>query len=165
MASGNHKTLEDLNFSYSNYVLALPGWYPTWIDPLPGDFNQRHIKAASLFKPQVVLYIGKDATGILSATEVRFNQLSKNIIEIVVLYPKSRIPFWDILQSNFHFLFFLFKYARLIGNKWGKPDLLHSYIVMRGGLAGWLLSKRWKIPFILTENWTIYYPADPYLLA
>jgi glycosyltransferase involved in cell wall biosynthesis len=36
---------------------------------------------------------------------------------------------------------------------------------MRGGLAGWLLSKRWKVRFILSENWTIYYPADPGFLA
>jgi glycosyltransferase involved in cell wall biosynthesis len=52
-------------------------------------------------------------------------------------------------------------YSKIIRKKFGKPSLLHSYIVMRGGLAGLLLSKRWKVPFILTENWTIYYPADP----
>jgi glycosyltransferase involved in cell wall biosynthesis len=36
---------------------------------------------------------------------------------------------------------------------------------MRGGLAGWLLSRLWKVPFVLSENWTIYYPADPGFLS
>ncbi|HEX8334479.1 MAG TPA: glycosyltransferase [Segetibacter sp.] len=165
MASGNHKEIGTLNSPFSDYVLALPGWYPTWLDPLPGDFNQRHIKAASLFKPQVVLYIGKDASGTLLKTEVRANQLSERITEIIVLYPISKMRWWDVIQSNIYFLIYLFRYARIIRQKFGKPTLLHSYIVMRGGLAGWLLSRRWKIPFVLSENWTIYYPADPGYLS
>jgi glycosyltransferase involved in cell wall biosynthesis len=161
MASGNNKALDNVIFPYKDYILALPGWYPTWLDPLPGDFNQRHIKAASLFKPQIVLYIGKDTTGTLSKAELRVNHLTETAIEIIFIYPKGKMLLLDAFRSNFLFLRYLFMYGKIIRQKFGKPALLHSYIVMRGGLAGLLLSKRWKIPFILTENWTIYYPADP----
>jgi len=161
MVEGNNKTIDHLSFPYKDYVLALPGWYPTWLDPLPGDFNQRHIKAASIFKPQIVLYIGKDQTGRLKKTEVRLNQLMERVIEYIVIYPKSSVAVLDPIISNINFLKLLFKHSKLIIQKWGKPKLLHSYIVMRGGLAGWLLGRKWQLPFVLTENWTIYYPADP----
>lgn len=161
MAAGNYKAIDDLQFPFGEYVLALPGWYPTWLDPLPGDFNQRHIKAACAYKPQVVLYIGKDPSGTLQKTTIRANQLSDRVLEIIVLYPKSKLHWWDSIQSNGYFLLLLFKFSNIIKQKWGKPALLHSYIVMRGGLAGLILSKKWKKPFLLTENWTIYYPADP----
>jgi glycosyltransferase involved in cell wall biosynthesis len=161
MAAASYKEIDGLNFPFTDYVLALPGWYPTWLDPLPGDFNQRHIKAASLFKPLVVLYVGKDPSGTLYKTEVRTNQLTDRVVEVTVIYPQSKIKWWDAIQSNINFLILLYKFSEIIKTKYGKPQLLHAYIVMRGGLAGWLLSRRWNLPFILTENWTIYYPEDP----
>lgn len=161
MAQSNFTTINDLVFPFKNYVLALPGWYPSWLDPLPGDFNQRHIIAASIHTPQIVLYIGKDQSGTLKKTETRYNQVTKHVIEIIVLYPKNNVQVLDKLQSNVFFLRLLNKHASLIKERWGPPQLLHSYIVIRGGLAGWLLAKKWKIPFVLTENWTIYYPEDP----
>ena len=165
MAAASYKTIDRLNFPFTDYVLALPGWYPTWLDPLPGDFNQRHIKAASLFKPQVVLYVGKDPSGALRKTEVRTNQLSERVVEVMVIYPRNKIKLWDAIHSNIKFFLLLYKFSDIIKSKYGKPQFLHSYIVMRGGLAGWILGRRWALPFILTENWTIYYPEDPgYLL-
>ena len=161
MAQSNFTTLNDLVFPFNKYVLALPGWYPTWVDPSPGDFNQRHIIGASLHTPQIVLFIGKDNTGTIKKTEVRYNQLSKHVIEIIVLYPKSRVEFLDTVKSGIYFLNLLRKYATLIKKRWGAPVLLHSYIVVKGGIEGLILSKRWSLPFILTENWTIYYPNDP----
>jgi glycosyltransferase involved in cell wall biosynthesis len=161
MASGDHKTIDNISFPFKDYVLALPGWYPTWLDPLPGDFNQRHIKAASIYTPQVVLYIGKDQTGTLTKTETRINQPSERVLEFIVVYPERKIRALDVVNSNLSFFLLLLKYSSLIKRKFGKPLVLHSYIVMRGGLAGLILSKRWEVPFVLTENWTIYYPADP----
>lgn len=165
MAQSNFTTLNNLVFPFKNYVLALPGWYPTWVDPLPGDFNQRHIVAASLHTPQIVLFINKDVSGTVKNTEVRYNQLSKQVIEIIVLYPKSNVEFIDPVKSGIYFLNLLRKYATFIKRRWGPPILMHSYIVVKGGIEGLILSKRWGLPFILTENWTIYYPNDPGYLS
>ena len=165
MAQSNFTTLNDLVFPFNKYVLALPGWYPTWVNPLPGDFNQRHIIAASLHTPQIVLFINKDVSGTVKKTEVRYNQLSKQVIEIIVLYPKSNVEFIDPVKSGIYFLNLFRKYATLIKRRWGPPVLMHSYIVVKGGIEGLILSKRWRLPFILTENWTIYYPNDPGYLS
>lgn len=155
------RSLNDLTLPPGDYVLVIPGWYPTRLDPYPGDFNQRQVQAASMFIPQVVLYIGKDTSGRLAAMEANFIQQSPTLVEIVILYPKEKWKAWDVVQSNASYVKLLYYYAALIKKKWGLPKLLHAYIVIRGGLGAWLLSRLWRIRFILSEHWTIYYPGDP----
>ncbi|WP_207493682.1 glycosyltransferase [Aridibaculum aurantiacum] len=157
----NVSSISELKLPGEDYVLVLPGWYPTWLDPMPGDFNQRHVKAAGLYTPQVVLYVGKDLTNTLTKTEVRYTQLTDKVVEITVVYPCEKWKAWDIIQSHSTYVKLLYHFADKIKQQWGLPKLLHCYIVIRGGLGGWLLSRPWKRPYILTENWTIYYAADP----
>jgi len=161
MAEKLYATLNEANFPYKNYVLVLPGWYPTRLDPYPGDFNQRHVIAAGLFTPQVVLYIGKDQTKTITVATESISKPTNTVLEIRIIYPQKNNRYWDAVYSNITFLILLLKYARIIKEKFGKPKLLHGYIVIRGGVAAWILSKKWKVPFVLTENWTIYYPEDP----
>lgn len=165
MAEEYYSQLKDVTISSDEYVLVLPGWYPTWQDAFTGDFNQRQVKAAGLQTPQVVLYIVKDQTQTLTHVETRYKQLTENIAEIIVIYPQKKNRQMDAVYSNLVFINLLYTYAEIIKKRWGKPLLIHSYIVIRGGLAGMLLGRKWKIPFILSEHWTIYYPEDPgYLL-
>lgn len=165
MADKYYSQIEELSLPSRNYVLVIPAWYPTWQDPFTGDFNERHVKAAGIYKSQVVLYVVKDQTGALKKIETRYRQATDNIVEITVIYPQKNFKWFDTIYSNLIYITLLFTYSKLIKHKWGLPSLIHSYIIIRGGLGGLLLSKKWKIPFILSENWTIYYPEDPgYLL-
>ena len=143
------------------YVLVIPGWYPTLQDLYTGDFNQRQVRAAGLTMPQVVLYITKDLTKRITKTETTFLQVTEKIIEITVIYPAKKNNLVDAVYSNGMFIKLLYEYATLIKKQFGKPLLIHSYIVIRGGLGGMLLARKWKLPFILSEHWTIYYPEDP----
>ncbi len=159
MAAIDTSTIKNLHLPAGGYVLVLPGWYPTWLDAYTGDFNQRQVWAAGLKIPQVVLYIGKAPIGSLPAVEVRSRQVTETVVEIIVLYPEHH--FFDSVRSNTTFFQLLKQFSKIIVERWGKPDLLHAYIVIRGGLAAWHLSRNWKIPFVLSEHWTIYYPEDP----
>lgn len=165
MAEKYYTEIKDVSLAADNYVLVIPGWYPTWQDPFTGDFIQRHVKAAGLYMSQVVLYIVKDQAQTLTRIETRYRQLTENIVEITVMYPQKKNQWFDKISSNVTYVSLLRTYADIIKSRWGKPLLLHSYIVVRGGIGGLLLSKKWKIPFILSEHWTIYFPEDPgYLL-
>lgn len=161
MAEELYTTLNEANFPYKDYVLVLPGWYPTHTDPYPGDFNQRHVMAAGLYTPQVVLYISKDQTKTVTFVTQTISKPTDTVLEIKIIYPKKKNRYWDTIYSNIIFLKLLLTYARVIKEKFGLPKLLHAYIVIRGGAAAWILSRKWKVPFVLTENWTIYYPEDP----
>lgn len=157
----NVSTINELSLPPGNYVLVLPGWYPSRFDAFTGDFNQRQVLATGLYTPQVVLYIRKDKTGTLRSIETTFVQQGENVVEIIVLYPMEKWKVWDAVQSHTTYIKLLYYYAEVIRKKWGVPMLLHAYIVIRGGLGGWLLSTKWKLPFILSEHWTIYFANDP----
>lgn len=161
MAEEYYSEINNVQLFSKDYVLVVPGWYPTWQDQFTGDFNQRQVKAAAIYMPQVVLYIVKDQTQTLTNVETRYKQPAKNVVEITVMYPAKREKWFDAVYSNLMYVRLLFTYADIIKKRWGKPLLLHSYIVIRGGLGGMLLAKKWKIPFILSEHWSIYYPEDP----
>lgn len=152
---------DELTLPAKDYVLVLPGWYPSEQDKYLGDFNQRQVMAAGLYMPQVVLYIYKDLTRTLKQAEVICKQPSENVVEIMVRYPQKRMKWVDAVHSNFQFVRLLFKYSSLIKRRWGRPLLLHCYIAIRGGLSGYLLNRRWSIPYILSEHWTIYYSSSP----
>jgi glycosyltransferase involved in cell wall biosynthesis len=117
--------------------------------------------AAALYTPQLVLYISKDQTETIREVTQTISKAADAVLEIKIVYPKKKNRRWDIIHSNVLFVILLLKHAGMINEKFGMPKLLHAYIVIRGGAAAWILSKKWKLPFILTENWTIYYPEDP----
>lgn len=165
MAEEYYSEIKDVHLSSKNYVLVVPGWYPTWHDAFTGDFNQRQVKAAGIHMPQVVLYIVKDQAQTLTNVETRYKQVTENIVEITVMYPEKKNKLVDPVYSNLVYVRLLYTYAAVIKSRWGTPLLIHSYIVIRGGLGGLLLARKWNIPLILSEHWTIYYPEDPgYLL-
>ena len=119
MAEKYYSQINEVDLSAKNYVLVVPGWYPTWQDPLTGDFNQRHVKAAGIHTPQVVVYIAKDQTEKLTKTETRYKQLTKNIVEIIIIYPKKKNKQIDTVHSNLLYIALLNKYANIIKKKWG----------------------------------------------
>lgn len=161
MAEEYYSEIKNVQLPSKKYVLVVPGWYPTWQDEFNGDFNQRQVRAAGIYMPQVVLYIVKDTTQTLKNVEIKYKQPAENIVEITVIYPEKRNKWFDAVYSNFMYVRLLYTYANVIKKRWGKPLLIHSYIVIRGGLGGMLLAKKFKIPFILSEHWSIYYPEDP----
>src|SRR3954454_11014521 len=95
---------DDVNLLSDKYVLVLPGWYPTSQDPFSGDFNQRHVRAAGLYRAQVVLYIVKDQSGQLTEIETTFLQVSENIVEVIVIYTAKKNKAFDIFHSNYLFV-------------------------------------------------------------
>jgi len=160
MAFFSNKEIADIPFKGQDYILVLPGWYPHAQDPFTGDFNQRHVIAASLYTKQLVLYIGKDESGTLSSIQTSIQAVNPNLVEIRIIYPKLNIGFIDVLWSNLRFVWLLFTTTKQLFDVLGRPKLLHAYIVIRGGLAAALVGRKYNIPFVLSENWTIYYPND-----
>jgi glycosyltransferase involved in cell wall biosynthesis len=160
MALFSNQEIAAIPFKGKDYVLVLPGWYPHVLDKYTGDFNQRHVLAASQYTKQVVVYIGKDPGFTLEKTKATITQVNDNLVELIVLYPQHRIKFVDVFLSNIRFLSLLFSIVKQLFRILGKPKLLHAYIVIRGGLAAALVGWKYALPFVLSENWTIYYHTD-----
>ena len=95
MAFFNHQEIADIPFKGQDYILVLPGWYPHAQDAFTGDFNQRHVIAASLYTKQLVLYIGKDESGTLSSTQTDIQAVKPNLVEIRIIYPKLKLANYE----------------------------------------------------------------------
>src|SRR3954447_8316077 len=104
MQTNDYSGFQKLNLASGTYILVLPGWYPTWQDLFKGDFNHRHVKAAGLYTAQVVLYIAKDLTRRMDQMEIRFQQVSENIVEVIVIYPEKKNKAFDTFHSNLRYI-------------------------------------------------------------
>ncbi len=40
-----------------------------------------------------------------------------------------------------------------------RPDLVHAHVLLRPGMLAWWLWLIWRVPYLITEHWTLYLPA------
>lgn len=141
------------------YVLILAGWYPSRVDPLTGDFVQRHAESVSLYEKVIVLFLVKDPV-LDSALKVEKKVSGDgNYIEYIVYY-RVRGPFQGV-RSLLRYLFLGAGMIRRIKKEQGIPALVHLNGI---GKAGWLalyLKRRYGWEFIVTEHWAGYTMDNP----
>ena len=137
-------------------ILWLTSWYPNRTDMFTGDFIQRHAKAASIYNHIIVLHITKIEKDIFGKKNHEEINHSKNLTEHIVYYQMSSFfkPVTKIIS--------LIKYFRISRKlisqymKEEKPQLVHVHVPLKAGLMGLWVSKKYKIPFILTDHYGIY---------
>jgi glycosyltransferase involved in cell wall biosynthesis len=147
-------------------VLWLCSWYPNKLLPFEGDFIQRHAQAVSLYCKVHVMYAIRDTKGEITKnvkiTEVDNGHLTETII---YYYSKSLIPglfdkYLSYLKYKLVFKQAIKEYLRVNG----KPDLIHVHTGMKSGLLAMWLSRKIKIPYVLSEHWAGFLPeAKPNL--
>lgn len=142
-----------------NKVLFLASWYPSKVDLFDGDFIERHAKAASLINLVFVVYVVKD-TSIKDGKIIVNKEISGNLISYKGYYPysKSKRKWIEKMHSNF----WMFRLQKTIFKKiveeYGMPEVIHLNVLMKAGVFAWRLHKKYKLPYVLSENWTGYYP-------
>jgi len=140
-------------------VLFLASWYPSNVDAFDGDFIERHAKAISLTNNVFVIYVVKDPS--IKNGEVAVNkQISGNLISFKAYYPysKSKIKWIEKLHSNYWSLKLFNRIFKTIINDYGMPDIVHLNVLMKPGIFAKRLKTKYKLPYVLSENWTGYYP-------
>ncbi len=139
-------------------VLWLASWYPNKLSPFDGDFLQRHAKAVALYDKVHVIYIVKDETKIITQTVKIEKTTNGNLTEEIIYYSsfKTGIKILDkyFSQRKYNRLYRKAIHAYMATN--GKPDLVHVQIAMKAGLAALWMKRKWDIPYIVSEQATIY---------
>src|SRR5690242_1532333 len=148
-----------LNLNRMYKVLFLASWYPSKVDPFNGDFIERHAKAISLNNLVFAVYVIKDPSIKNGKTSV-IKQIEGNLISFTGYYPKSnsRIKWIEKLHSNYYALRLHNKIFKIILKEHGRPDIIHLNVMMKAGIFARRLNKKYKLPYVLSENWTGYYP-------
>lgn len=141
-------------------ILILPSWYPNKLSPFDGDFIQRHVKAISAFCQPYVIYVIKDENGVVTKDDTAEVTTANGFTEVITYYKpfKTGIKLVDkfISQSKYKKAYqsAIKKYI----SENGLPKVAHVHIAMKAGLIALWIKKKWKVPYIVTEQWAGYLP-------
>jgi glycosyltransferase involved in cell wall biosynthesis len=139
-------------------ALWLTSWYPNKSDAMAGDFIQRHARAASLFCKIDVIHVEVDKNNVLMKNIDVEVKKQNNLCETIVLYKSFKNPFGKIVSLISYFRLFR-KYVEQYIQAEGKPDVVHVHVPMKAGLIALWLKRKYNIPYVVTEHWTIYNDA------
>ena len=142
-------------------VLWLASWYPNEANETNGDFVQRHAEATSLYCKVDVIHVEKDTNSFIKK-KVEIKKIKKgNLTETIVLFKPNTLFFVGRIIS-------VLKYKELFKqqlNKYikenGLPDIVHVQIAMKAGILALWLKKKYNIPYVITEQWTMYNSEAP----
>lgn len=136
-------------------ILFLCSWFPTRVLPFNGNFCFKHIRC-----------VRREGIPVTALTVCEDLSMSQNFE--VVDGEEDGVDYTIVYYSYpFRLLKFLykaigyFKGLRHLRKRNGKPDLIHVQIMLDAGIIAWWLNIWKKIPYVLTENSTVFLPIDP----
>ena len=135
------------------HIVVFPGWYPSRVDKLSGDFIQRHLQAIAKNATVSVVFPVKD-NSIQKEEEVVIK--NGNLTEYYHYYPSlNSIKWLDTILSFIRYNYTCIKATKAIRQK-EQIDLAHLYVIQKNQLVGLLLKLFFKIPYVVSEQSTIY---------
>ena len=120
-------------------ILHIASWYPSESHGTLGNFVQRHVEASAERVDAEVWYV---ARGQARETKRRHRGVEERIA-----YVNGRLPWF--LQVTRTLLRMAKDHRR--------PDAIHLHVLYPAGIAARLLARRWGVPLIATEHWTVYH--------
>ena len=141
-------------------VLFISSWYPSKEHETLGNFSQRHAESINEFVNLYVLYV-VSSNRITSNFEIE-NEIINNVNTTIVYYKKvkSTLPFFSQYQKYKKSLLAYEKGLDYITKnfKVNKFDITHCNVTFPAGVFAYNLLKTRKIPYVITEHWTLFLP-------
>lgn len=138
------------------HILFIPRWYPGRNDPMLGLFVRKHALAAVNAGYRVsVAYIDAIAD---SDSDENFRTLvhqEGGLTEVTVEYKKAAGLMGIMRQASAWR-----KAVKACYRLNGKPALVHAHILTRTAIIAALISATKRVPYIITEHWSRYYPEN-----
>lgn len=141
-------------------ILFLASWFPNKLKPKNGNFIQQHALAVSKVCNVACLHALSNEQDELFEVE---EHTTEGVYEVIVYYKK--------INSNFPGISQYLKLKRQIeayrmGYKKVKAhlktiDLVHLNVMFPAGIFALDLKETFKLPYIISENWTGFLPTDP----
>lgn len=138
-------------------VLFLPRWYPNRYDPMPGLFIQRQAEALTKFCQVAVVYIHPDIN-CPSKYEVDF--AVENEVRVLRVYfnPEAKFGLLSPIIKRLRYYKAATKAVKSI--RQFAPQIVHNHVLTRAGFVAWRVARSMKIPFIISEHWSRYFPEN-----
>ncbi|WP_460583834.1 glycosyltransferase [Hymenobacter arcticus] len=146
-------------------ILHLPKWYPHRYDDQDGDFVARHI-AAIAKQPGITsaVVFAAVARGPLPTLIAEDHNL-RGPMPTWRYYYRARPTGLAPLDKVLKLLLWLWcqrRGLRAVRRHWAgqRPDVVHTHILFRPAALAWWLRRWHGIPYLITEHWTIFQPAN-----
>ena len=150
-------------------ILHLPKWYPHRYDDQDGDFVARHVAAIAahggvgeraVHSAVVFAAVARGPLAGLIEAETDLNGL----VPTWRYYYRACITGLPSLDKLLKLLLWLVcqrRGLRAVRRHWAgaRPDLVHAHVLLRPGVLAWWLRLVWRVPYLITEHWTLYLPA------
>lgn len=126
-------------------ILFISSWFPNKQEPTNGNFVQRHAEAVATQHDVEILH----TIGDFNQKEIFVfdDQVINGIRTLIIYYKNSKNPIQNFLRRM--------KAYRMGFAKMQKPDLVHANVLHNNMLFAVYLKKKHKIPFVVTEHWTV----------
>lgn len=145
-------------------ILFLASWFPNKLSPKNGNFIQQHALAVSKFCNVACLHA-------LSCEQDELFDIEENttegVYEVIVYYKKitSNIPLISsYLKLKRQIQAYRLGYIK-VKNYLKTIDLVHLNVMFPSGIFALDLNSTYKLPYIITENWTGFLPSDPIVIT
>jgi glycosyltransferase involved in cell wall biosynthesis len=130
-------------------VLFISSWYPSKEKPLLGIFVKRH--AAALAGVCDV-----DVLQVCWGNDDHIEEVNEDAVYTLRVYKKTAKGIFKLLRYNAAWK----KAIKVYETKRGRPDIINANIIYPVSIIASRLKKKWKIPYVITEHWTGYFPED-----
>lgn len=141
-------------------VLFISSWYPSREHPTLGNFVQRHAEAINPFANIFVVYV-VSSESINKPFEIDYEEISG--VKTTTVYYKKVTTKISYLASFYKLRKFKKGYELGINHiqekfELSKFDICHCNVTFPAGMIALDNKKKWNIPYILTEHWTLFLP-------
>lgn len=142
-------------------LLWLASWFPSRVDPTAGDFIERHAEAVAPYVTRLdVFHAVRDDS--LKPGRIEWTREDRGSFTCwIAYYRPPQLP--GVLETALAGLMYMRSFHVLWKQCYrdqDRPELMHVHVAMRAGLVARYWSKRYQIPYIVTEHWTGYYPES-----
>ena len=136
-------------------ILFLCSWFPTRVLPFNGNFCFKH--ARSMVRKGIPVSALTVCEDLSMSQRFELVEGEEDGVEYAIIYYNYPIRlFKHIYKARGYF-----KGLKHLRKKKGEFDLIHVQILIDSGFIAWWLNIWKKIPYVLTENSTVFLPIDP----
>ncbi len=121
-------------------VVHIPSWFPDAERPLNGNFILRQIETVGEASESIILH----------HTAEGFEPPVPENIHFHAVHYQNRNELFNAYLTEF----------KNIIKKYGKPDLIHLHVALPLGIVATRIAKKYHIPLIISEHWSIYQPMN-----
>jgi glycosyltransferase involved in cell wall biosynthesis len=148
-------------------VLMLPKWYPNRYDDQDGDFVGRHVAAIAPHARVAVLFaaVARGPLGALTECDADLTGPVPTLRYYYRARPTGLAALDKVLKLGLYFWCLGRGYRQLVRHWGAPPQLVHVHVLLRTGLFAWWLQLTRRIPYVITEHWTLYLPQNAHRIG